>query len=173
MRNIWVTLIVFATIIAFLWLQINILNIIPLFGVVSNIGIVLVVALGILCGQTVGISVGIVYGIFSDILFGKSFGIYTLLFFLVGFFCGKISRGFSKENKSSIIMITAVATIIFEFICYMLFTIIYGYEFMFFSMIYTILLESLYNIILARICFKFLSFISEIINKGKRSYYLL
>ena len=95
MRNIWVTLIVFATIIAFLWLQINILNIIPLFGVVSNIGIVLVVALGILCGQTVGISVGIVYGIFSDILFGKSFGIYTLLFFLIGFFCGKISRGFS------------------------------------------------------------------------------
>ena len=173
MRNFWAGLIVFAVIIISLWIQINILNIIPLFSVTANIGIVLVVSLGILSGQTIGITVGIVYGILSDILFGKTIGVYILLYALTGFFCGKISGGFSKENKSSIIMVVAGATVVFEFACYLLLSVIYNYDFALVSTLWTIFLESIYNIFIARIFFKILSFIAEIINKGKRSYYLL
>ena len=102
MRNFLTGLIVFGVILVAFLLQLIVINVMPLFGAKANIGIVLIVALSILCGKQVGISVGIVYGVISDVLFGKAFGIYTLLFLLVGFFCGKMSRGFSKENKTAL-----------------------------------------------------------------------
>ncbi len=173
MRNFLAGVIVFAVIIFSILFQLNILNNIPLFGAVANIGIVLVVSLGILTGKTVGFSVGLIYGLFSDIIFGKTIGIYILLYSLVGFFCGKISDGFSKENKSSVIMVVAVVTVIFEFAYYIILCVIYNYEFVLFNTIWVIFLESIYNIFIAIIFFKLLSFLAELINKGKKSYYLL
>ena len=173
MRNFFVGIIVFLVIIFCFWIQLNILNLIPLFGVVANIGIVFVVSLGILCGQNIGVAVGISYGLIMDILFGKALGIYTFLFFLIGFFCGKISRGFSKENKSSVLMIVAATTFLYEVACYMMFMLVYGYDLAWFSAGWTIFLESVYNLFIATLLFKPFSFLAEIINKGKRSYYLL
>ena len=173
MRNFWASVIVFFVIVFCFWFQFNILNLIPLFGVTANIGIIFVVALGILCGKTAGITLGLTYGILSDILLGKSIGVYMILYLLIGYLSGKISYSFSKENKSSIVMMSALATLIFEVICYLMFVIIYGYEFEFFGTIGTIILECIYNIFVAWFFFKPFSFLAEIINKGKRSYYLL
>lgn len=173
MRNFWAGVIVFFTIIFCFWFQFNILNLVPLFGVTANIGIVFVVALGILCGKSTGITLGLIYGLLADVLLGKSVGIYMILYLLIGYLSGKISYSFSKENKSSIVMMAAAGTLIFEVICYFMFVIFYGYEFEFFTTIWTIGLECIYNIFVAWVFFKPLSFLAEIINKGKRSYYLL
>lgn len=173
MRNFWVGIIVFLVIVACFWIQINILNLIPLFGSVANIGIVFVVSLGILSGQKIGVTLGITYGLFMDILFGKALGIYTFLFFLIGFFCGKISKGFSKENKSSILMIVAITTLVYEIISYFIFMLVYRYDLVWFETIWKIILECVYNLFIANLLFKPFSFLAEIINKGKRSYYLL
>ena len=89
MRNFWVGIIVFLVIMFCVVLQLNVFNMIPLFGVKANVGIVLVVALGILCGQKIGIAVGVSYGLVLDILNGKSLGIYTFLYFLVRLFLRK------------------------------------------------------------------------------------
>ena len=89
MRNFWVGVIVFLVLVLCVWLQLNIFNVIPLFGVKANLGVVFIAALSILCGQKVGVSVGISYGLILDILIGKSLGVYTLLFFLVRIFLWK------------------------------------------------------------------------------------
>lgn len=163
----------FCVILISIWIQLNILNNIPLFGVKANIGIVLVVSLSILCGQAVGISVGITYGILSDVLFGKAFGINTLLLFLTGFFCGKMSKGFSKENKTALIMVTIAATVVIEVLTYLILVVVYHYEMALMTIVKTLVLEGIYHVFLTRIFFKGLSSLSETINKGKRSYYLL
>lgn len=173
MRNFRVGIIMFLVMILCFWFQFNVLNDIPLFGVIGNIGIAFVVSLGILTGQEVGIIVGISYGLFTDILIGKCIGIYTVLFFLVGFFCGKISKGFSKENKSSIIIIVMATTLIYEVLSYILFMFIYSYDFILIKLVTTCVLESVYNMLIASILFKPFSFLAEIVNKGKNSYYLL
>ena len=173
LRNFWTGCIVLGVILLLIGLQINLLNEVPLFGVKANIGIVFVATLSILCGQSVGIAIGIVYGMLSDILFGKVFGIYTLLFFLVGFFCGRMSKGFSKENKVSVILITAMTTIIFEVLFYFLYVMLNGYEIELLSLVKVFLLEGVYNMLIARLLFGGLSVLSEMINRGKRSYYLL
>ena len=173
MRNFWTGMIVFCVILISLWAQLNVFNNIALFGVKANIGIILVVALSTLCGQSVGIAVGITYGVLSDILFGKAFGIYTLLFFLIGFFCGKMSNGFSKENKATLVMITTTTTVIFEILSYFIFVVVYEYEVEVLSIITIVVLEAIYTVLLSGLCFKVFSNLAEIINKGKRSYYLL
>lgn len=173
MRNFWVGIIVFLVILLCIWMQQNIINAIPLFGAIANIGIILVVTLGLISEQKIGATVGIVYGLLLDILFGKTIGIYTLLFFIMGIFCGKIGHGFSKDNKSSVVMVVALVTVIYEIINYLLFVVIYKYDFELFSSIWTIILECVYNIFLTIILFKPFSFLGEIINKGKSSYYLL
>ena len=75
----------------FLWLaiilQINFLNQIPLFGVTANIGIVIIVGIGLLADRIPGLLVGGTYGLMIDTLFGKSIGIYFAIYALLGFSC--------------------------------------------------------------------------------------
>ena len=171
MKEFWTGVILFFVIICSLWLQLNLFNIVPLFGIKANIGIVLVVALSILCGLRIGISVGIVYGLLLDCLLEKSVGIFTLLFFLVGFFCGKASNRFSKENKTSIILITAGTTIIFEILSYMFFVVNYKYDIDIFHIIKTIIIEVIYNVIISMLCFRAFTWLADGLNRENKSYY--
>ena len=64
-----------------LFLQSNFLNEFSLYGIIPNAGIVLVCALGIVSGEFVGGLSGVVYGMFVDIAFGKTIGLFLLLYF--------------------------------------------------------------------------------------------
>lgn len=173
MRNFWTGCLVLGVLLCAFWIQFHFLNLVPLWGIKANLGIVLVVTLSTLCGQGIGATIGTVYGVLSDILMGKALGIYTILFFLVGFFCGRMSKGFSKENKTAIVLITTGTTLLFEIASYLLMVIVYDYEWEIVILMKTVLLEGIYNMLMARFLFPLLSSLAEIINKGKRSYYLL
>ena len=83
-----------------------------------------------------------------------------------------MSRGFSKDNRMSILYMVALLTVATEVVTNLVFAFIYNYDLDFFIM-KKILLETVYNVILARLLFKPLTSLSEIINKCKNSYYLL
>lgn len=172
-KKILVGLIVFLFLWIGLFLQINFLNRIPLFGVPANIGIVMVVGIGLLADKLPGALSGGVYGLMLDILYGKSIGVYLAIYALLGFSSGTLSKGFSKENKMSMVYMTALFTAVTELILYVIFMIIYGYEFEPVTAALMILKEVIYNMFLARLLFGALSGLSEIINKCKNSYYLL
>ena len=91
--NKWVVAII-TMLIMFLFLiaQINLFNSLPLFGVIANCGIVLVSALGIVSGKSVGGAVGFGYGLMCDFVFSKTLGLYTLLYLAIGI----LSRIFTK-----------------------------------------------------------------------------
>lgn len=172
-KKILIGIIVFILIWICLGLQVTFFNEIKLFGTAANIGIVLVVGIGLSSGRLPGILTGGVYGALADIMYGKTFGVYFLMYMLVGFASGEFSKGFSKENKLSMVYMVAALTAIMEILVYLIFILIYGYEFEPLSAFCIILKETLYNMILARILFKPLSGLGEIINKSKNSYYLL
>ena len=98
-KKLLVSLIVFILICVAIWFQINFLNIFTFFDTAANLAIVFICGIGLLSGKTAGALVGTFYGILLDLLFGKSFGVYLLLYGLLGFASGELSRGFSKENK--------------------------------------------------------------------------
>ena len=172
-KKVFVGFIVFLFIWICLFLQINFLNKIPLFGVPANIGLVLIVGIGLLADKTPGALVGCTYGLILDILFGKSIGVYFTIYGLLGYTSGMLSKGFSKENKLSMVYMTAAFTAVVEAITYLLFVIIYGYRFEPFIAILNIVKEVVYNMFVARILFKPIGGIAELINKTKNSYYLL
>ena len=171
-KKLLVSLIVFILICVAIWFQVNFLNIFTFFDTAANLAIVLICGIGLLSGKTAGTLVGAAYGILLDLLFGKSFGVYLFLYGLLGFASGEMSRGFSKDNRMSILYMVAVLTIATEVVTNLLFSFIYNYDLEFFAM-KKILIETVYNVILARILFKPLTSLSEIINKCKNSYYLL
>lgn len=171
-KKLLVSLIVFMLICIAIWFQVNFLNIFTFFDTAANLAIVFICGIGLLSGKTPGALVGASYGILLDLLFGKSFGVYLFLYGLLGFASGEMSRGFSKENRISMLYMVALFTILTEVITNVLFVFIYNYDLEIF-IAKKILLETVYNVILARILFKPLTSLSEIINKCKNSYYLL
>ena len=173
MKKIVITLVVFLIIMISLLIQINLLNIIPLFGVVANIGIVLIVGLSLMSGKLVGGLVGGAYGLLVDVIFGKIIGINILLYALMGILTGHISNGFSKDNKTSMVMVVSIATVLFELSSVSLLAFLQNGEINIIRTLIIIALEVVYNITLTLIFNKGIVAIGEMINKSKNSYYLL
>ena len=172
-RKILVGFLIFLLIWICLFSQINFFNRIPLWGTSANIGIVLIVGIGLLSGKLPGSLVGGIYGLLLDILFGKSIGIYFCLYAITGFASGIFSKNVSKDNKWTFVYMTAAFTIVAELFTYLIFVMIYHYPFEIFSAIWMVAKETVYNMFLARILFKVLVGVGEMINRSKNSYYLL
>mgnify|MGYP003294579571 CR=1 FL=1 len=71
MKKFLVGMLVIITIIIAVFFQINILNKITLFGAKANIGIVLIVGIGLMCDKKTGGTVGSIYGLIMDIISRK------------------------------------------------------------------------------------------------------
>lgn len=173
MKKILMVLIMFIIICLSIWFQIGFLNSIPLSGVIANFGIVLVAGLGLLTGGFIGGITGAVYGLLIDVSFGRGLGIYMALYALCGFVSGKLNNSFSKGNQVSMVMLIFICTVLFETVAYLLNIILNRFDFSLKMLIINLILESAYNMLLAIIFFKPISFLGDILNKTKNSYYLL
>lgn len=172
-RKIYTVLIIILVLLLSILIQINFLNIVPLFGVTANLGIIMIAGFGLMNGKEVGGLAGAFYGMMIDVLFSRTLGINLILYTLVGIITGQISSRFSKDNKTSLIMIVVVTSAIFEMIDYFLISILRGSEINILQMIFIIIIESAYNLILTRILHKFIVGLGELVNRAKNSYYLL
>ena len=172
-KKLLVSVIMFILICIAIWFQINFINVFTFFGVSANLAIVIICGIGLLAGKMPGALVGTAYGVLMDLLFGKSFGFYLALYGALGFAAGELSRGFSKDNKMSMYYMVAIFTVITEVLTNLLFVLIYDYDFEIIAITKKLVLETVYNIIMAKILLKPIRTISEVINKCKNSYYLL
>lgn len=154
-------------------LQINFLNVVPLFGVNANLGIILVAGIGLMSGELVGGLVGGIYGLLLDITFSKVIGIQLLLYILVGILTGRISRGFSKDSKMAMAVVVSLTTIIFEFVHVSLLSLLQKSSVSILAMVVMIALEVVYNLILTMLLHRWIVNLGDMINKSKNSYYLL
>ena len=110
MRKVLTVLIIIAVLLLSLFLQITFLNNVTLFGIKANLGIIVIAGLGLLCGRAIGGLTGAFYGLMVDVAFGKTLGVSLILYTLLGLITGRISNKFSKDNKTSLILIVAVAS---------------------------------------------------------------
>lgn len=172
-KKLLVSLIVFILICIAIWFQINFINVFTFFGTAANLGIVIVVGIGLISGKIPGALTGAAYGFLTDVIFAKSVGAYFLIYTLLGFTSGEMSRGFSKDNKMSMVYMVALFTVVTELVTNLLFILLYGYNLEIVAFLKMIIKETVYNMILARLLFKPMTGLGEIINKCKNSYYLL
>lgn len=85
-----------------------------------NIFVIFVLFIGLFANRTVGTVYGIGIGIMLDLLLGTRVGIYAVGLGLIGFLAGAFDKNFSKDSRMTIMVMTLVATIIFEVLSYLL-----------------------------------------------------
>ena len=92
---------------------------------------------------------------------------------LLGYLCGKIGKNFSKDNKTTIVGIAGIGTILFEIFYNIIGIMMCNFNISILNFIITLFKETIYNMLIAIIIYKPSLLLGEIINKSKNSYYLL
>ncbi len=78
----------FALIVVFF--QIGVVSEVPVFGVNAELCALLVAFVGLLCGSTVGAVCGFAVGLFIDLALLQTLGLTSLIFTLIGYWCGRL-----------------------------------------------------------------------------------
>ena len=173
MRDISIYLIVFVVVLLTLMLQINLFDILKLVGTTANLGVVLIATIGLMTGKERGAAIGATYGLMLDIIEGKSIGLFLGVYLLLGYFCGRIGKSISKENKTTTVAIVGIGTIFLELAVYLMEVMLYHVEITPITFGVELMKEALYNMLLAIISFRFLYQLSDLINRTKKNYYML
>ena len=108
-----------------------------------------------------------------DIIVGRTLGIYTLLFFLLGFGIGKIQNMISLENKITIFAIIIISTLTFELCEIILGVLLQGYNHIdFIYILKVMIISSIYNMFLTYTLYKPYTFLGKQIANCNKTYSL-
>ena len=153
------TLIVIVAIIVFLLLyffQVNFFNWFNIAGISPNLFVIFILFIGLFAGKRLGIPMGIFLGICFDFFINKKIGISGIMLGLIGGLGGILDKNFSKDSRITIIIMTIVATAVYEIGIYILNIMLLSItpEIIPFAKILSI--ETLYNILLVIILYPIL-----------------
>ncbi|HWJ50746.1 MAG TPA: rod shape-determining protein MreD [Solirubrobacteraceae bacterium] len=70
--------------------QIGVVSELPVFGVSADLSILLVGFVGLMCGSTLGAAAGFAVGMLVDLALLQTLGLTSLIFTLVGYWCGRL-----------------------------------------------------------------------------------
>lgn len=96
-----------------------------------------------------------------------------MLFGTIGFACGLLKGNISLDNKMSLALMTGIGTIVLEIGYLLLMCILRQINLDYLYILKVLILESLYNIILAAMFFGPLTIWLDIMNRSRREYYEL
>lgn len=92
-------------------------------------------------------------GILLDLFIGRKVGVTAIMLGVVGLIGGVFDKNFSKESRITIIIMVIVSTFLYEIGAYLIGCPIYGYDLELLSFVKTLLLETIYNIIITIILY--------------------
>jgi rod shape-determining protein MreD len=70
--------------------QIGVVSEVPVFGVAIDLSPLVVAFVGLLCGSTIGAATGFAVGLLVDLALVQTLGVTSLIFTLVGYWCGRL-----------------------------------------------------------------------------------
>jgi rod shape-determining protein MreD len=79
-----------AFVVFIVFFQIGVVSEVPVFGVNADISSLLVAFIGLMCGSTVGAACGFAVGLLVDLALLQTLGLTSLVFTLVGYWCGRL-----------------------------------------------------------------------------------
>lgn len=153
MKKVLIILGLILTFFLIYFLQINIFSNLTIAGIVPNLFVIFVLFVGLFVNSTVGIAMGVFVGIVLDLMYGKCIGISAVMYCIIGYLGTYFDKNFSKENKFTIILMCAGATIIYEFGYYLLSSIIINFDREYIKFIKILVIEVIYNILLTIIIY--------------------
>jgi rod shape-determining protein MreD len=79
---------VFALVVVFF--QVGVVSELPVFGVNADLCSLLVAFVGLMCGSSIGAACGFAVGLFVDLALLQTLGLTSLVFTLIGYWCGRL-----------------------------------------------------------------------------------
>jgi len=83
-----------------------------IFNIKPNLTLIYLVYISIYIGADKASLIGLLLGLVIDISVGKYFAYYSLIFFLIGFFCGNLKEKVFKENIFTILLLILISSFI-------------------------------------------------------------
>lgn len=130
------------------FLQANLFQEFTIAGVMPNLFVIYILFIGLSANVTMGLSFGVIGGLMIDLIYGKTVGVTAFMLCVIGYLGAYFDQNFSKENKITIIIMVAISTIIFEVGCYMINSVILGFEVEILYFTKILCIEVIYNLLL-------------------------
>lgn len=96
--------------IAVVFFQIGVVSEVPVFGVTVDLPTLLVAFIGLLCGSMVGAVSGFAVGLLVDLALVQTLGLTSLVFTLVGYWCGRLRELRDPQAALTPLLVGALAT---------------------------------------------------------------
>jgi rod shape-determining protein MreD len=96
--------------VAVVFFQIGVVSEVPLFGVTVDLSTLLVAFIGLLCGSMVGAVSGFAVGLLVDLALVQTLGLTSLVFTLVGYWCGRLRELRDPQAALAPLLVGALAT---------------------------------------------------------------
>jgi rod shape-determining protein MreD len=90
--------------------QTGVISEVPAFGVTVDLSPLLVAFIGLLCGSTVGAASGFAVGLLVDLALVQTLGLTSLVFTLVGYWCGRLRELRDPQAALTPLLVGAAAT---------------------------------------------------------------
>ena len=104
-------------------------------------------------GESEGLITGIVMGLLQDCYFSQFIGVNLFLYAILGYSIGCLADNFNKDNIVAPVLLTLLATLLYDLGFYMLNIVLEGYTNLNSYVILNILPELIYNIIFSFIVY--------------------
>ncbi len=142
-------------------IQSTMIRILPMGGVAPNLLIILTSSFGFMRGKKDGMFIGFISGFVIDILFGKIFGFYALVYLVIGYLNGFFASIFYPEDiKLPMVLITS-SELVYCFMIYVFRFLIQGKLRFGYYFVHVILPEIVYTLFVTIIVYKIILNINE------------
>jgi rod shape-determining protein MreD len=90
--------------------QIGVVSEVPMFGVAVDLSPLVVAFVGLLCGSTLGAATGFAVGLLVDLALVQTLGVTSLIFTLVGYWCGRLRELRDPQATLTPLLVGAAAS---------------------------------------------------------------
>jgi rod shape-determining protein MreD len=96
--------------VAIVFFQIGVVSEVPVFGVNADLSPLLVAFVGLMCGSTLGAATGFAVGLLVDLALLQTLGLTSLVFTLVGYWCGRLRELRDPQGALVPLLVGALAS---------------------------------------------------------------
>jgi len=163
----WRGIIIFFVFFISLILQTTVLPLLQVWGIMPDLLLVLIVFNALFSNYVIGGLTGFLVGFLQDLLTGRFLGLCAFSGMVAGWLVGELEGKFFKENPLVPIILAFGATVVYDLVYFLGRGFCGSFPLSLSQMLWTILLEAVYNMVLAFLLYRPLF---KIFSPGKKPY---
>ena len=161
-----ITIITFEIIIAYL-LQSTIFPVLSIGDIVPNLLIIITVCAGYMKGKVEGLFVGLACGLLTDISYGSLLGLYGMVYMVIGYLNGYVSKFYYKEDFAIPMLLIGASNFMSGFVYYVFEFLLRGKTNVIFYIRRIIVPELVYTVAVSIILYKLINHVNVYFDRKK------